>query len=57
MEERVVLVDENNNEIGTEEKLTVHKAGKLHHTFLSLYSTLKALDKVLDFHKDRIAKR
>jgi len=33
MEERVILVDENNNEIGTEEKLAAHKAGKLHRAF------------------------
>ncbi len=34
MEERVVLVDENDNEIGTEEKLKAHEnGGKLHRAF------------------------
>ena len=30
---RVVLVDQNNNEIGTEDKLTAHKKGLLHRAF------------------------
>ncbi len=30
MEERVILVDENDNEIGTEEKLKAHEKGLLH---------------------------
>ena len=29
-EEKVVLIDENDNEIGTEEKMKAHKEGKLH---------------------------
>ncbi len=34
MEERVVLVDENDNEIGTEEKIRAHEnGGKLHRAF------------------------
>ncbi len=34
MEERVVLVDENDNEIGTEEKIKAHQdGGKLHRAF------------------------
>ena len=34
MEEKVILVDENDNEIGTEEKLKAHKGkGKLHRSF------------------------
>ena len=30
---RVVLVDQNNNEIGTEDKLDAHKKGLLHRAF------------------------
>lgn len=33
MTEQVILVDENDNEIGTEEKLKAHKEGKLHRAF------------------------
>jgi len=33
MEEKVVLVDENDREIGIEEKLKAHKEGKLHRAF------------------------
>ncbi len=33
MEERVVLVDENDIEIGTAEKLAAHKEGRLHRAF------------------------
>ena len=33
MEERVILVDKNDLEIGTEEKLQAHKQGKLHRSF------------------------
>jgi isopentenyl-diphosphate delta-isomerase len=33
MEERVILVDEYDNEIGTEEKMKAHKTGKLHRAF------------------------
>ncbi len=36
MEERVILVDENDNPIGTEEKLAAHQQGKLHRAF-SIY--------------------
>ena len=31
--EKVILVDENDNETGTEEKLAAHKAGRLHRAF------------------------
>ncbi len=31
--EKVILVDENNNEIGEEEKIKAHKEGKLHRAF------------------------
>ncbi len=31
--EKVILVDENDNEIGTEEKIKAHKDGKLHRAF------------------------
>lgn len=33
MEERVILVDENDHEIGTQEKLTAHREGTLHRAF------------------------
>lgn len=33
MSERVILLDENNNEIGTEEKMNAHREGKLHRAF------------------------
>lgn len=33
MNEKIVLVDENDNEIGSEEKLAAHKLGKLHRAF------------------------
>ncbi|GBD34035.1 Isopentenyl-diphosphate Delta-isomerase [bacterium HR34] len=33
MDEKIILVDENDNEIGFEEKLEVHKKGKLHRAF------------------------
>jgi isopentenyl-diphosphate delta-isomerase len=33
MEDRVILVDENDKEIGSEEKLEAHKTGKLHRAF------------------------
>lgn len=33
MIERVILVDENDKEVGTEEKIKVHKTGKLHRAF------------------------
>ncbi|MFN0047616.1 MAG: isopentenyl-diphosphate Delta-isomerase [Cytophagales bacterium] len=33
MEERVVIVDENDNNLGTEEKLEAHKKGLLHRAF------------------------
>ena len=33
MNEKIVLVDENDREIGTEEKLKAHKDGKLHRAF------------------------
>jgi len=33
MNEKVILVDKNGNEIGTEEKLKAHKLGKLHRAF------------------------
>lgn len=33
MEERVILVDENDREIGSEEKLHAHRTGKLHRAF------------------------
>jgi isopentenyl-diphosphate delta-isomerase len=36
MPEMLVLVDENDREIGTEEKLAAHRAGKLHRAF-SIY--------------------
>ncbi|HLA25626.1 MAG TPA: hypothetical protein VJ028_00505 [Patescibacteria group bacterium] len=31
--EKVILVDENDNETGTEEKIKAHKDGKLHRAF------------------------
>ena len=33
MKEYVILVDKNDNEIGTEEKLKAHELGKLHRAF------------------------
>ncbi len=33
MEEKVILVDEHDNQIGTEEKMSAHRAGKLHRAF------------------------
>lgn len=33
MDERVILVDENDKEIGSEEKIEAHKTGKLHRAF------------------------
>lgn len=33
MEEKIILVDENDNEIGAEEKIKTHKEGKLHRAF------------------------
>ena len=33
MEERVILVDENDRQIGTEEKMQAHREGKLHRAF------------------------
>ena len=33
MENRIILVDENDNEIGSEEKLKAHEEGKLHRAF------------------------
>ncbi len=33
MDERVVLVDENDREIGSEEKIEAHRTGKLHRAF------------------------
>jgi len=33
MQENVILVDEKDNEVGTEEKLTAHKEAKLHRAF------------------------
>jgi len=33
MQENIILVDENDNEIGSGEKLEVHKQGKLHRAF------------------------
>ena len=33
MEERIVLVDKNDKEVGTEEKIKAHKEGKLHRAF------------------------
>ena len=33
VEQQVILVDENNNEIGVEEKIKAHKEGKLHRAF------------------------
>jgi isopentenyl-diphosphate delta-isomerase len=33
MEERIVLVDKDDREIGTEEKIKVHRQGKLHRAF------------------------
>ena len=33
MEEKIILVDENDKEIGSDEKLNVHKEGKLHRAF------------------------
>lgn len=33
MEERIILVDETDKDIGTEEKMEAHKAGKLHRAF------------------------
>ena len=33
MTEFVILVDQNDNQIGTEEKLSAHKAGRLHRAF------------------------
>ena len=33
MEEKVILVDENDKEIGTEEKIKAHQEGKLHRAF------------------------
>ncbi len=33
MEERVILVDENDREIGSEEKIQAHRRGKLHRAF------------------------
>ena len=33
MEEMIILVDENDKEIGSEEKIKVHKEGKLHRAF------------------------
>lgn len=33
MSETVILVDENDNQIGTEEKITAHREGKLHRAF------------------------
>ena len=33
MEQKVILVDKNDNEVGVEEKLQAHKQGKLHRAF------------------------
>ncbi|MBU7047042.1 MAG: isopentenyl-diphosphate Delta-isomerase [Theionarchaea archaeon] len=33
MDERVILVDENDKELGSEEKIEAHKTGKLHRAF------------------------
>ena len=41
MEERVVLVDENDNETGTEEKLKVHVEKKLHRSISILIFNIK----------------
>lgn len=44
MKEEVILVDENNNEVGVEEKMKAHQEGKLHRAFsIFIFNSKKEL--------------